>query len=259
MTLALVLGGCVLRKAAPTLIPTETTVPTPLAETQWVSLAPGLEQRVYVPDSNNTVTQMRALRIDPALYTFRAHYRPGQPLTLPQWLEELPGAVAFVNANFFTPQHEIVGMLVSDGVVFGASLQNLGGTFQVQNGQVRVRSNILEPYAGEPLEQAVQAYPMLVLNGTPAFTDTSRPDRFTRRTVVGQDANGRIILLATPLLGLPLVDLSAFLAATDLELINAFNLDGGGSTLMYVGLPGIPEYRLPSLDPVPAVLAVHPR
>jgi exopolysaccharide biosynthesis protein len=199
---------------------------------------------------------MMTLRIDPAHYTFRVHYRPGQPLTAQQWADALPDAVALVNANFFTTQHQVLGLLVADGVVYSPAMPNLGGIFQVQAGQVRVRSNIAEPYAGEPLEQAVQAYPMLVLNGKAAYPG-GQPDRPTRRTVVGQDAAGRILLMATPLLGMTLADLSAYLPTTDLGLVNAFNLDGGSSTLMVIRPPD--AYQISSFDPVPAVLAVYPR
>jgi exopolysaccharide biosynthesis protein len=115
-----------------------------------------------------------------------------------------------------------------------------------------------EPYAGEPLEQAVQGFPMLVLDGVQAYTDT-RPDRFTRRTVIAQDTSGRIILLATPLIGLPLLDLSVYLPQTSLSIVNAFNLDGGGSTFMVLRTGETVEYIVTSLDPVPAVLAVYSR
>jgi exopolysaccharide biosynthesis protein len=83
-----------------------------------------------------------------------------------------------------------------------------------------------------------------------------QPDRFSRRTVIGQDTTGRIIIMATPFLGLTLLDLSAYLPTTDLNLVNAFNLDGGRSTLMYIRSP---EYILNSVDAVPAVLAIYPR
>ena len=130
---------------------------------------------------------------------------------------------------------------------------------QVQNGSVRVRSTILEPYAGEPLEQAVQAFPMLITNGQASFANP-QGDRISRRTLVGQDRQGRILLIATPsLVGMKLVDLSSYLAATDLDLVNAVNLDGGGSTMLALDAPGQPSYQILSLDPVPTVLAVYPR
>jgi len=44
-----------------------------------------------------------------------------------------------------------------------------------------------------------------------------------------------------------------------MNLVNALNLDGGGSTMMYLNANGTPEYIVTSLDPVPAVLAVYTR
>jgi hypothetical protein len=257
----LLLAGCTLSSVPPNIVdPTNSvTSETPNANPQlWEILAPGLERRTYLPTPNNEITKLVALRIDPAYYTFRVHYRPDSPLTIRQWEAELPGAAAFINGNFFDENGEILGLLVADGVVYGAPYTDRGGMFAVKNGATRVRSNTAEPYMGEALEQAVQAFPMLVFNGIQAYTSTVE-DTYTRRTIVAQDTNGNIILMTTPLIGLPLLDLSIFLPSTDMNLANAVNLDGGGSTLMYLNSNNTPEYLVTSLDPVPAVLAVYPR
>ncbi|HLU12030.1 MAG TPA: phosphodiester glycosidase family protein, partial [Oceanobacillus sp.] len=252
------LSGCMLsQNFPPTATTIQPTVDTSPAEEVWETLAPGLERRVYRPGGEYTLTQFVVLRIDPALYTFRAHYRPGQPLSLQGWRENLPDAVAFVNANFFDPQNNALGLLVADGVVYGQAFPGYGGMLQVQNGQVRVRSNIVEPYVGEPLEQAVQAFPVLVTNGQASYANT-QGDRISRRTVVGQDSTGRIILMVTAsFVGMRLVDLSNYLPTTDLDLVTAVNLDGGGSTMMAINVPS--PFQVLSFDAVPAVLAVYAR
>ncbi len=251
------ISGCTLIALPPN---TPTPVPTatpPSTANGWEALTPGLERRTYSPGGDYPFTQLTALRIDPAYYSFRVHYRPGDPLTLSQWREQLPSAAAFVNANFFDAQGQILGMLVADGAVYGQSFTDRGGMFQVQNGAPRIRSLIAEPYMAETLEQAAQAFPMLVLNGQPAFTN-EQGDRVSRRTVIGQDSQGRVVLIVTPsLIGMRLVDISAYLPTTDLDLVNAFNLDGGGSTMMFVNTQ--PATQVISFDPVPAVLAVYPR
>ncbi len=235
------------------------TVVAPTESAAWETLAPGFERRFYRPGGDYPLTQLVAVRIDPSLYAFSAHYQPGSPLNLSGWRDALPGAVAFINANYFDPQNRALGLVVVDGVVFGQAYQGLGGMLQVQNGGVRVRSTILEPYADEALEQAVQAFPMLMTNGLASFANP-QGDRVSRRTLVGQDTQGRIILMATTsLTGIKLVDLSQYLATTDLGLVNAVNLDGGGSTLMALMPPAQPTYFIPSFDPVPTVLAVYPR
>lgn len=245
--------NCTLSFVVPTASPPSPTA----APNGWTALAPGLERRVYQPNPVNALSQLTVIRVDPALYSFRAHYRPADALGLSAWRDALPEAVAFVNANFFDPQGFALGMVVSDGVMSGQSYVNRGGMLQVQNGQPRVRSLIAEPYTGEPLEQAVQAFPMLVLNGQASYNNVNDTD-VSRRTVVAQDTSGRILLMATSLLGLTLNDLSAFLAASDMQIVNALNLDGGGSTLLYVGAGPTPIQQT-SFDRVPVVLAVYPR
>jgi len=251
----LALTGCFVTTSAP---PTSAPSISPTIETGWNILAPGLEQRVYQPDGN-FIAQLHVIRIDPAVYTFRAHYRPGDPLGIARWSETLSSPAAFVNANFFDPQAMILGLLVVDGVGYGQPYQDRGGTFAVLDGIPRVRSNIQEPYVGEAFEQAVQGFPMLVLNGEASYSNT-RDNQVSRRTVVAQDSSGRILLMMTPLIGITLSDLSVFLAGSDMEIVNALNLDGGGSSMLYYRPPGTElPITFPSLDPVPAVLAVYAR
>ncbi len=260
--LLVLLVGCNLQATAPptatltpTLPPTETPLPSPTPPPEgWSVLAAGLEQRLLSPPEN--IAYFQTVRINPAQYVFRAHYSPGNGLSLNEWRERLPDATLIINANFYTPQETVLGLLVSEGQVYGQSYVNRGGTFVVENGVPRVRSTTQEPYRGESLEQAVQGFPMLVLNNQQAYTDPAQT-RSARRTVIGQDAQGRIVLMVTPLAGMGLTPMSAYLAdLPELNLQQAFNLDGGGSVMMWLA-PS--EYALPSLDAVPAVLAVYPR
>ncbi|MDX2162757.1 MAG: phosphodiester glycosidase family protein [bacterium] len=259
LTAASLLSGCIQPTINPITTPpaSETTAGAVTDSAEWVALAPGLERRTLQPGGNYTLTQFLVVRIDPAYFTFRAHYRPGEPLTISGWRDALAGAAVIVNANFFDAQGQALGLLVSDGQVFGTAYTDRGGFFTVQDGQVRVRSTLLEPYRGEALEQAVQAFPMLVSGGAAAYT-TPRPDRASRRTAIGQDQAGRVlIVVSSSLIGMRLTEFSTFLAASDLALVEAFNLDGGGSTMLHIDSGE--ALQVPSFDAVPAVLAVYPR
>lgn len=256
VTAASLLSGCMLTINNQPVLPSFDATAIPVVA-GWEVLAPGLERRIYLPRPENGLLQFVTLRIDPAYFTFRAHYSPAAPMSLQRWRDTLPGPVAFINANYFDIQGNAMGLLVSDGVPYTSAYTDRGGIFQVQDGQVRIRSSIYEPYYGEALEQAVQAFPMLVLDGQPAYTNAYDTDS-SRRTVIGQDTNGRVVLMVTALSGMTLPELSAWLPTTDLNLWTAFNLDGGGSTMMYIGAGGSPQqYR--SFDSVPAVLAVYAR
>jgi exopolysaccharide biosynthesis protein len=196
-----------------------------------------------------------ALRIGPSHFNFRAHYRPQAPLSIREWQEELPDAALIVNANFFDIDNTILGLLISDGIVFGQAYSDRGGTFFVQEGNVGIRSNLVQPYKGEAFEQAIQAFPILVFDGIQSYTDT-RDIIPSRRTVIAQDSEGRIIVLITSTLGISLYDLSAFLANSDMNILNALNLDGGASSMSYVAAT---DNFILSFDPVPAVLAIYPK
>ena len=239
-----------IESALPTAQPPTATATTVVEG--WQLLQPGLEQRRYELDN----AEFLAVRVDPNLFTFRAHYRAGDALRLNTWADELPSAHIIINANFFDPQNETLGLLISDGQAFGSAYRDRGGMFYVQNGIPRIRSNTAEPYyGGEVIEQAVQAFPMLVLDGVQTYTNNSR---VARRTAIGQDAQGRIILLVTARGSISLAGLSAFLATSDMNLTRAFNLDGGGSTMMAVNTPDV-SFQVNTFDAVPVVLAVYPR
>lgn len=248
------LTGCYQAPAPGTATPRQPEVtvirltPTP-APTATPLFPPGLS----APDM--TSGGLVALRFDPARYTFRAHYTPGEARTLRQWREALPQALAIINANFYDVDNSILGLLVSDGLVYGRSYVNRGGTFGLLNGEIVLRSNIRQPYRDEPYTQAAQAFPMLVLDGQASYQRQN--DRaIARRTVVALDAEGQVWWLATPGFGLTLSALSRYLANAAPNFVSALNLDGGGSTMMYLAPT---DYHLLSRDPVPAVLALYAR
>lgn len=250
---ASVLAGCTL-PADPALPPTPTSAlsPTDTPPGAWRTVAGGLELRSY-PVSDQPFGSLLIARIDPQSAVFRVHYRPGEPLTLTQWRAQLPDAALIVNANFFDPEHRALGLLVADGVAHGVSYVQRGGTFAVEFGAPRIAPHDGAPFSPQGVEQAVQGFPVLVRDRTAAYTVTAG-DRVTRRTVIALDDAGRVLVIVTPGLGIRLAELAAALAESDLAIVSALNLDGGGSTLL-----GVDDITLISRDAVPAVLAVYPR
>lgn len=237
----------------PTTIQSATEPPTPTVTSDtWQLLLPGLEQRIYDAEGS---AQLLVLRVDPSLFTFRAHYSPGDARPLDTWQAQLPDAEVIINANFFDEDNRVLGLLVADGQNFGVPYRDRGGLFYVQNGLPGIRSNVTQPYNGEVFEQAVQAFPMLVLDGAQVYTNRSRT---ARRTAIAVDTQGRVILLVTRRGGLSLAALSAFLVEADMDIVRAFNLDGGGSTMMAVNA-GETAFQVDTFDAVPVVLAVYAR
>jgi uncharacterized protein YigE (DUF2233 family) len=240
----LAITGCTLAaNAQPTPSPTIDTA------TDWTQIAPGVERRSLLPDENQWA-EVITLRIDPAQVTFRVHYQPGEPLALDDWAERLPNALAFVNANFFSTERRALGLLVADGAIYDNRFNRPSGLFSIAAGIPAITATAAD--RTDAITQAVTGFPVLVRGGEATYQTQGR---FSRRTVVALDAEGHVLLMATPLFGLSLADLSTFLAESDLNITEALNLDGGGSTLLWT-MGDSRDIR--SLDPVPAVLAIYP-
>ncbi|MBN2303990.1 MAG: phosphodiester glycosidase family protein [Anaerolineae bacterium] len=254
--------GSVARDPSPgVVIPTDTLLPSPLppltSPDGWQPVIPGMERRdMPLPGSGQ---QMKLVRLDPAWVTFRVLYSPGAPRSLDEWRDALPGALVIVNAAFFNPEDYAIGLLVSDGQVYGQSLTGYGGMFQVDAvGGVRVRSLVSEPYWGEMLTQAAQGFPMLLEVGGGLAPSGDGFDDRSRRTFVAQDRASRIIFGVIPNGLISLNELQQGLYDSGLDLVIAVGLDGGRSTGMVVSVPENNE-MFPALDRLPSVIAVYSR
>jgi hypothetical protein len=231
--------------------PTPTPAPS---DTGWLSLSPGLDRREVAARFPSLGFEERLIlfRVDPAYFNFRVLYAPGFPRRVSEWGAEAGARLVF-NAAFFDEKDIAVGLVVSDGQVFGKSLEGFGGMFAVDaEGRPSIRSLAAQPYQpGEPLAQAVQGFPMLIYPDGSAFAkeDGAR----ARRTVLGQDAAGRIVLVVAPHNAFTLAEFAAWLRDSDLGLTIAMNLDGGGSTGYWAG----PGDAVDAFTPVPAVVAVY--
>ncbi len=130
-------------------------------------IAPGIEVREMALPVASLLARgtMIVVRLDPATVTLRVHYVPGEARSLAEWQEALPEARIIVNGAFFDEANRALGLLVSDGQAYGQSFIGFGGMLQVDGAGMRVRSLVTEPYQGEALWQAVQAFPLLLEGG----------------------------------------------------------------------------------------------
>lgn len=240
--------------------PPITATPTPpplLPDTGWELLQPGLERRIIylLTAQGQPYEQIYLLRFAPALFRFDVAYHPGQPQSLTAWQSET-GALAVINGGYFTPEFTATGLIVVNGQASGVSYGDFAGMFAITPQGPQLRWLAQQPYdPAEPLLAALQSFPMLVKpDGAPGYTE---PDnRPSRRTVVAQDRQGRIIFLAAGWGSFTLHGLSQFLNGSDLDIDIALNLDGGASTGILLAQP---VEGLGTLATVPAVITVHAR
>ncbi len=247
--------SCNLRMAQT--LPRQTPDPAP-ETTVWQTIEQGVERREMVFSAGDRRAHAVLIRVDPAQVLVRVHYSPGEPYSLDEWRAQLPQAILIVNGGFFDHSDLALGLVVADDVPFGESFSGFGGMFEVGGAGIRVRSLVGEPYAGEPLNQAVQGFPMLIETGGVMAPRGDGFDQPSRRTAVGQDRSGRIIFIVVPYSFVSLSEFQDWLVASDLDLNIAVGLDGGRSTGMIVQTPGNSEFY-PAADRLPCVIAIYPQ
>jgi uncharacterized protein YigE (DUF2233 family) len=237
----------------PTPIPWPTATPLP-ADTGWQMHHPGMEVRSLNVPADPNVERVTVVRIDPAQLRIRVLYEPGNGYPVSVWSQQT-GALLVINAGYFTAEKHVTGLTVSNGNRHGTVYGDYAGMLAVTYEEtVSVRWLRHWPYdPNEPLREAVQCFPVLVKpGGVLGFPSDGDDGRISRRTVVGQDREGRLLLLIAPRGYLSLHQLSSWLASSDLNLDTALNLDGGTSSGLWISAGP----QLDSMTSVPAVIAV---
>jgi uncharacterized protein YigE (DUF2233 family) len=194
---------------------------------QWRQAAPGIEVGdLRLRDPQARVTAVRA---DPARCELRAVDAHKGLANLGALASEVcPPTGAAINASFFSRDLTPLGLLIVDGKPSNPIHPPDGWGFFVVR---RHRAAILPATDRAPagVAQALQSKPRLVIDGQiPAF----RPQSAHRRSAVGIDAEGRVILAATG--GRLTLEQWAACLRDRLGCVNALNLDGGPSTQLTV-------------------------
>lgn len=239
----LLLAGCSIPTAGGSL------APTPQRD-QWLGVWPGAE---VLRSSDGLI----ALRHAPAAarygHAFNADGAEAAPVS--DWLRRDGAAAAAVNCGFFSEvggAYEHIGLLMTGGNPQAALRAYWGGVLIVREGVAFVAARPQRLLA--PAALGVQGWPMLVQGGVPlSRLDNREP---ARRTAVGVDGAGNVVWVAA-VQSLTLHDFAARLLAPDLGLVDAVNLDGGGSTGLRWRLPDGAQAGADSL-PIPCALLFYP-
>ena len=169
-------------------------------------------------------------------------------------------ALLMINANFFDEQGRALGLVINRGVLRNPIHQG-GNTLtglitsshlgiQISHRSDRLPSSVLE---------GAQAGPRLILKGK-RLDDLTASDR-TRRSAVCVDQEGAlVIVISSGLIGITLSELQTSLLSEDLKCWDALNLDGGGSSQIFVNLSSLlsdqEDIFISGRDPIPVALGL---
>ncbi len=229
---------------------------TPAPDTGWLAGRPGVEMRRIDAQQDGKSAPLVIVRVDPAAVHLRVAYAPDEPRSLRSWFSQSNPILA-INGGFFTEEYRTTALLVSDGAPTGESYAGFGGMLAVApDGSVSIRPLRDETYdPAEPLDQALQSFPMLIFPGNIPAEIEDNGER-SRRSALALDQSGRLLIIAAPSAGWTLRGLAAWLSQSDLAIDRALNLDGGSSTGLYLK-DGALEETIDSFGPLPTVLLVE--
>jgi len=232
--------------STPTVTPTPTQTPLPIftatpspspivPDTGWELLQPGLERRIInlFDDSGKHVEHLYTLRIDPSRYKFDVAYHQ-KPQTLEAWQAET-NALIVINGGYFRQEKEVYipnGLTIVKGKAIGDSYDTFAGMLAITDERPELRWLAQTPYdPNEPLRAALQSFPLLVKpGGELGFPAENEDNHQSRRSAIGQDKSGRILLMVAAQGYFTLHQFSVYLTHSDFDLDIAMNLDGGKSS-----------------------------
>lgn len=211
---------------------------------EWTAVAEGVEYQRF----NQEAIDVHVTRVDLTNPKIRvvASRPDDRGLTVSDFAKKNKALVA-INADYFDQKMNPSGIALSPcGVWEGTSDNERRGVVAVGSGRAAILppKEIL-PEPEEWMQSAIAGWPMLVANCT-ALTATELPgsDGFTRsphpRTAVGVSEDGTAMYFVVAdgrregVPGLTLAKLARFMKE-ELGTCAAMNLDGGGSSAMWVG------------------------
>ena len=244
----------------PTLLPTLEVTPSAL-DTGWNLVQSGLEKRVINIYSNQDqlAESMYILRLDQNLFRLDIAYNE-TPKELKNWQSETK-AIVVVNGGYFRIENDKYitnGLTIAGGKTLGNSYDVFAGMLVINETGAELRWLANKPYDlnEEPLA-ALQSFPVLVKPvGKIGFPEQYEDGVQARRTVIGQDTNGRILFIVASKGYFTLHQLSVYLTKSDLNLDIAINLDGGPSSGILVANS---QEIIPAQTPLPLVILAYAR
>jgi uncharacterized protein YigE (DUF2233 family) len=230
---------------------------------EWQRLEHGFETARYrIPFESSVVSsEVLLLRVDPVRYSIHVvpAIKTGSLSSDVKTITTRFGGIAGINGNFFDPEGRALGVVVSNfvekqKVQRGGSV--LSGVFFTDGKRFGIAHR--DDFQSAGIAEALQAGPRLIVNHEPV--QVKQPDSGTRRSGIAITRSQQIILYATTVRfpGATLGQIQTMLLSPELQIVDALNLDGGGSSQLFVAKLGAnnEEVDIAGGDPVPVGLVI---
>jgi uncharacterized protein YigE (DUF2233 family) len=232
----------------------------------WQEVAAGFSVGRYELGSETKLLKSEVLlvRIDPVKYSIQAVLASeiGLPITDLRTLTLAAKGFAGINSHFFDQSGKPLGLLVRNGKKLNKMHRGgklLTGVFLLKDNKPSIVSR--DSFAEKEAQLALQAGPIVIVNGEAVRLKV--PVSSSRRSGVAVTKQGEVILYATLLRfpGASLQQIQQMLLDPALDVKDALNLDGGGSSQLFIkkNKALADDTLISGGDPVPVGLIVKER
>lgn len=203
-----------------------------LATNGWQSIAPGVEYQDLPGKYLAPWSHIHVFRISLKKNTFSSLSAStfSRKLATAEVFAQKSGAILAINGGFFDSKAKPLGLRLSD-----FQQQNplkpisWWGVFYIQNKKPFIQS--YKNYSrNNSMEFAIQSGPRLLVDNQ---IMPLKPG-IAERTALGITQNRQVIILVTENAAMSTSELAKLLQSEPLSCVDALNLDGGGSTQMYL-------------------------
>jgi hypothetical protein len=218
----------------------------------------GFEAGELAVVADEEVDRVFLARISPAKFRFEVRHEATADRGLDAWIRQL-GAVLIINGSYYSPRNTPVTPVLSAGTLLGPETYDArAGAFVASGAFTGIRDLAQQSWRDvfKGVRDAMVSYPLLI--GEDGASRVVASQRLAKRSFVGQDLDGNIILGTTAGGFFSLPQLAAFLRQAPLGLKLALNLDGGPVACQGISLDGF-ERRVCEISALPIVLAVFPK
>ena len=220
------------------------TIGTTLTVTDWGSwnaIRKGIEfRKIAMGHSESSQTlEFKLIRFDGRLIVPRVLYADQFQLkgASARTFAERSGAIAAINANYFDEKGRPLAYLKTAEKEVNSTVSKHAlytGVFGVRDSVPFVAHR--DNFQPSEVSEALQTGPLLLNKGAVAIVNGS--GRYARRSVIGVDKEGRILIGVTDAVmgGLSFTELQELFTSSNrrLDATDLLNLDGGGSAQLYV-------------------------
>ena len=228
---------------------------------EWKSIEQGMDlQEINLfNQSEKKKTQLRLYKFNPALFNIRVlcSKNYGKKRMNVKTLAKLSGSVAIINSSYFDVQGSPLAYLRCNGKVINSKVAShslYSGVFFMRHG----RPNIVHSSRFDPKIDAsdvVQVGPRLISSGKNTI-GLKNIHAVHHRSGIALDKKGNVIIYATSSQfgGISWNKLRYILKLKKIGGYEVLNLDGGGSTQMYISAKNYEDY-VRGLSLIPSAIA----